>query len=104
MVRDSNLPQSTLPVGLTTPAVKVPKVNRAGFIVRDDTVTGIVGNDSGLVNESESIAASNQFLKAATEKDKPRFGRTTWLMALAGLMFIGGMAVRLVGRKSKPNV
>ncbi|HEX2901354.1 MAG TPA: DUF2330 domain-containing protein [Bacteroidia bacterium] len=103
MVRDSNLPQSTLPVGLTTPAVKVPKVNRAGFIVQDDTATGIVGNDSGLVNQSESIAASNQFLKAATEKGKPRFGRTTWLMALAGLMFIGGMAVRLVGRKSKPN-
>lgn len=103
-LRDTNLPQSNYLIGSTQSQVPTIKVNRAGFIVHDDSSEAVATtqtSDSGLVNEAQSIAASNEFLGSALKASKPAISRNQWLLGIAGLMFIGGMIVRLAGRKSK---
>jgi hypothetical protein len=108
-VRDTNLPRNHMPIiGYIPQQGKTLRVTPAGFIVKEDTVQeGVAATDSaagaltsGLVNEAESIATSNQFLAAATSKGKPAITKNMWLIGIAGLMFIGGMLVRLLGRKT----
>lgn len=104
-LRDTNLPHSTLPIGLYQPSSPVPATQPTTLPARApdaDTSQGDVAIATGLVNEQESIAVSNQFLKAATEGKGSGMGKKGWLLSLAGLMFVGGMAIRLVGRKRKP--
>ncbi len=105
-LRDSNIPQSSFPIGLTDPKAHVIKVNRAGFIIVEDSskpANATAHSDSGLVDEATSIAASNAYLGDAVSAKKPAITRNQWLLALAGLMFVGGMIVRIVGRKPKPG-
>jgi hypothetical protein len=101
-VRDTNLPQSTLPIGMITPSRQV-KVNKAGFIVTEEPKTDDVEAPavSGLVNEQESIAVSDQFLQGAVTQGKPAISKNMWLIGIAGLMFVAGIVVRVVGRKPK---
>lgn len=105
-LRDSNIPQSSFPIGLTDPQAPVIKVNRAGFIIVEDSSKPAVATahpDSGLIDEAKSIAASNAYLGEAVTAKKPAISRNQWLLGLAGLMFVGGMIVRLAGRRPKPG-
>jgi hypothetical protein len=101
-ISDSFLPQRsncpTCPIGSTLPE---PRVNRAGFIVTDDSTSTPTASitPTGLVNEQESLAVSEAFLKAGLPKSKPFMTKRTWLLTIAGLMFGAGIVVRLIGRK-----
>ncbi|HEX2901353.1 MAG TPA: DUF2330 domain-containing protein [Bacteroidia bacterium] len=48
---------------------------------------------------AESIAASEEFLKPATESPRPFLSTKAWLFILAAAMFVAGILVRLWGRK-----
>jgi hypothetical protein len=109
-VTDSNLPNRTscptCPIG----GLNVqPRVNKAGFLITPktkdgDTTLGTAASaaitPTGLVNEQESLAVSEAFLQAGlAEVPKPLMSKRMWLFCIAGLMFVTGMVVRIVGRK-----
>jgi hypothetical protein len=111
-VRDTNLPRNTMPIiGFIPTQGKTLRVTPAGFIVKEDTVvedvvahdSSAAGMTSGLVNEQESIATSNKYLEGAVAMKKPAITKNMWLIGIAGLMFVGGMILRIMGRKSKPK-
>lgn len=55
-------------------------------------------------SEAESIAESDQFLGTAEASAGTGWSKRTWLFLLAGVMFVVGVGVRLVGRrKTEPK-
>ncbi len=94
----------TCPIGAVTPTLRVngltPVVSPVNEPTTDADRSTAVTQD-GLVNEPESLAVSEAFLKAGlADAPKPLMSKRMWLLSIAGLMFFGGICVRLRGRRS----
>jgi hypothetical protein len=98
----------TCPIGAVTPDLRINGLAPVASPVSDaDTNADRQASVThpGLVNEPESLAVSEAFLKAGlADTPKPLMSKRMWLFSIAGLMFVGGFIVRMRGRKkSNPN-
>lgn len=83
-----------------TPIV-IPMPVDTAAISEETSQTDSIFSDSGLVDEAKSVKDSERFL---TVEDKGSgLSTKAWLLIVAGAMFVTGILVRVLGRKSKPK-